>query len=1114
MKTLNTRRMCNQVIHLIVAISIILVLYSPARGFLREQGGEAYVDPALYVDNKDKLLVIITAKDSDTARRAVETVGGQVTSDLWLINAVAATINANVVRTLASQDGIRSIVANRGTESTGGRDWDGYASHIRIKKNTHFTAKSTIYQPVSYLPDGAFVTIDQNGYVQIVNPDGSIRVLLTLSGGTFTSPAAFGSDGTIYVSGQAMSVYALGTDGSVHWQFVVTGSKAKFLDGPVLGSDGTLYIADSLRSLYAIDSASGQLQWKVTLGSTGSVVAAPSVGSNGLIFVSTDKGFVYAVDRSGAIKWTYNTATTLGLRPLAGPNDVLVVVNKGGKLVFSLDANTGTLKFKFTAAGTIQANPLVHSDGRVYLPTSSGLYGIDRDGTQLFLFAASGAQFTSSPVFSADSSTIFANGTSSKLFAIDPGNGAQKWVYTLPGKALGSPALDLAGNVVIGTDQKLLVILSPVGRLLQTQPTSDKVTQSPSVSPTGDITVRVGTAGLNTWELMPDQYDGVTPDAAAVPGCDWPTNITSACLSWALVNPVVADIGADQVHNTILPNGQAVTGKDVTIAVVDTGNYIDPFIVKVLGSAKLALMFTSQADFVDKVCDVTGNGFVQGNGYCLRPPAQGRDGNGHGSIVSSIIINGFKDANTGVSIGVAPGAQLMSVRVLGSNGTGTYADVVQGIQYVVSQKASFDASGGTSGTNVRIMNLSLSSYATVPYFVDPINRAVEAAWANGIVVVAAAGNTGPQAETITVPGNDPYVITVGALNDKRTAGYWEDDLLPAFSATGPTTDGFVKPDVLAPGTQIVGWMYSGQMVAQEHADHSANTSLFRMSGTSTATPIVSGVVALMLQVNPNLTPDEVKFRLKYTARPAVRPEGDPVYSPMQQGNGRVWAPDAVLGVNFPLEKDNASMDLQSDLAHDDMDFAYHYPGPVQRILSDDGQAYLYFVQDADGKVLALGAVRAADKTWLDRETIGTLSWNAGQWAWPVDSMVNTGGSYAWNGGSYAWNGGSYAWNGGSYAWNGGSYAWNGGSYAWNGGSYAWNGGSYAWNGGSYAWNGGSYAWNGGSYAWNGGSYAWNGGSYAWNGGSYAWNGGSYAWNGGAVDATQETIGATRWVEDP
>src|SRR5262249_44941066 len=137
---------------------------------------------------------------------------------------------------------------------------------------------------------------------------------------------------------------------------------------------------------------------------------------------------------------------------------------------------------------------------------------------------------------------------------------------------------------------------------------------------------------------------------------------------------------------------------------------------------------------------------TQYDGYCALTSGDSTDGFGHGTAVASIIWNNFTDATTGVQLGVAPGANILSVRVLGNDGQGSYETVIKGIQYVVMNKAAY---------NVRVLNLSLSAQPTTPYFLDPLNRAVERAWASGIVVLAAAGNNGGAAETITVPGNDP-----------------------------------------------------------------------------------------------------------------------------------------------------------------------------------------------------------------------------------------------------------------------------------------------------------------------------------------------------------------------
>jgi serine protease AprX len=384
-----------------------------------------------------------------------------------------------------------------------------------------------------------------------------------------------------------------------------------------------------------------------------------------------------------------------------------------------------------------------------------------------------------------------------------------------------------------------------------------------------------------------------------------------------------------------------------------------------------------------------------------------------------------------------------------------------------------------------------------------LNRAVERAWASGIVVLAAAGNAGPSAETITVPGNDPYVITVGSVNESRTPGYWKDDVLPAYSSTGPTLDGFVKPDVLAPGSQIVSFMYnackassppanclaSSQTLVQAHPNYSQDQSFFRMSGTSMATSVASGVVALMLQANPTWTPDQVKFRLMMSARQAENTQGTAAFNVFQQGAGRIWAPDAVLG-NLPAGQANVGKDINADLTHgytNPADLPFHYAGGVKRVLSDNGQAYLYYVTNGTA-IISLGVAQVNGKTWLGQNAIPTGT--------------------TWNNQHIAWTGRSMAWDGGSMAGDGGSMAWDGGRMAWDGGRMAWDGRSMAWDGGNMAWDGRSMAWDGGSMAWDGRSMAWDGGSMAWDGRSMAWDG-STAWGG----SLNESAAATKWVEE-
>ena len=476
-------------------------------------------------------------------------------------------------------------------------------------------------------------------------------------------------------------------------------------------------------------------------------------------------------------------------------------------------------------------------DGALFVPTESGFYGLNANGTQRFLLAG---KFKTSPALDVVRNTVYASNDAKVLYTLTASNGAQKWTYTDTG-ALTSPSLDLMGNVIVGSDTNNLTLINPTGKVAQRQVMDDKVTQPASVSLNGNIVVRVGSSSnsLVLLGILPSAWNGVW-DVQPNTGCNWPIG-SRECLKWRVANPVSIDVGADQVQaQTIAVNGvqKPINGAGVTIAVVDTGTYLDPSIKSLPG---LSEAFAGEVDFVDKTCnDRNSKQYSNPDGtpaYCFRPYLSMLDPNGHGSHIASTINMGLTDIDTGVTLGIAPGARILAVRVLGTTGTGTYANAIAGIQHVVANKSN-PAYG-----NIRVINLSLSAMPTTPYFVDPLNRAVEKAWQSGIVVLAAAGNTGSAAETITVPGNDPYVITVGALRENRTPGYWADDYLAPWSATGPTADGFVKPDLVAPGSQIVGWVYSQAKLGREHSDHQVNMSLFRMSGTSMATGVTSGVVA-------------------------------------------------------------------------------------------------------------------------------------------------------------------------------------------------------------------------------------------------------------------------------
>jgi serine protease AprX len=463
-------------------------------------------------------------------------------------------------------------------------------------------------------------------------------------------------------------------------------------------------------------------------------------------------------------------------------------------------------------------------------------------------------------------------------------------------------------------------------------------------------------------------------------------------------------VGADVVWDA------GVTGEGVTVAVVDTGLSNHPGLMQKVNGVTLNRI----AAWVDFVED-------------SKSP---RDPHGHGTHIAGIIANAQKGPD-GEWNGVAPGVRLVGVRVLDENGFSTYENVVEGIQWVIENKDEF---------NIKVMNLSLVSTAEVPYWYDPLNQAVMQAWANGITVVVAAGNAGPEPLTIGVPGNNPYVITVGAFTDNYTPDDWSDDYLAPFSAAGPTLDSFTKPDVLAPGAHMASTMAKHSTLADDHPESKLPHKYFWMAGTSQASAVVSGLAALTLAQNPDLTPDQVKYRLMVTAFPWIDVTStEALYSLWQQGAGRVNAPDAVFAEIEGTANDG--LDVFADIANIE-----HFEG------------FSYF-DDASGEFRLRGEY---------------ADWAGGYGAWAGDYEPYVGGYGAWAGGYGAWAGGYGAWAGGYGAWAGGYGAWAGGYGAWAGGYGAWAGGYGAWAGGYGAWAGGDGAWAGGDGAWAGGDGAWAG----------------------------------------
>jgi serine protease AprX len=240
---------------------------------------------------------------------------------------------------------------------------------------------------------------------------------------------------------------------------------------------------------------------------------------------------------------------------------------------------------------------------------------------------------------------------------------------------------------------------------------------------------------------------------------------------------------------------------------------------------------------------------------------------GHGTHVAGII-GGNGSLSGGQYEGVAPNVNLVDLRALDANGSGTDSTVIAAIQQAIALQNTY---------NIRVINLSLGRGIPVSYTQDPLCQAVEAAWQSGIVVVVAAGNYGRLDVggnngygTITAPGNDPFVLTVGASKSNGST-HPSAETIASFSSKGPTTyDHVVKPDIMAPGNGIVSLAAPGATLEASYPAElvngtDGNSDYFTLSGTSMATPTVAGAAALLLQEQSTLTPDQVKARLMKTA---------------------------------------------------------------------------------------------------------------------------------------------------------------------------------------------------------------------------------------------------------
>ena len=269
------------------------------------------------------------------------------------------------------------------------------------------------------------------------------------------------------------------------------------------------------------------------------------------------------------------------------------------------------------------------------------------------------------------------------------------------------------------------------------------------------------------------------------------------------------------------------TGAGIVVALIDSG-------------------IADHPDLAGKV--VTRVDFVNDNATLLDPA-------GHGTHLAGVIAGNGRDLK-----GVAPDAKLVSLRVLDTSGAGLMSNVLKAFDWLLKNRKTYD---------VRVANISFGAPEARSYHDDLLSAVAESAWFAGITVVAAAGNDGPGTRTLTTPGSDPFVVTVGSFDDQGTVAA-VDDRESDFSSRGPSIDLFAKPDVLAPGRRVVSLGAPGSQLELTRPDRTVKNekheSLVRMTGTSVSAAMVSGVAALVLAAHPSYTPTKVKGAIVASGR--------------------------------------------------------------------------------------------------------------------------------------------------------------------------------------------------------------------------------------------------------
>lgn len=341
----------------------------------------------------------------------------------------------------------------------------------------------------------------------------------------------------------------------------------------------------------------------------------------------------------------------------------------------------------------------------------------------------------------------------------------------------------------------------------------------------------------STWRIIPgfaaELPAGAVQSLAAAEGVRWvslDSPLASAAAPMRL--PAATELASAYQEavraDKVWPAG--LTGAGIGVAVIDTG-IADATHRDLTG--RVAARATFHADATDAA-----------------------DWFGHGTHVAGILA-GSGAASGGRYVGIAPGAQLINLKVSDDQGNATERGLLDALDWVSENRTT---------DNIRVVNISSTTAVAQSCATSPLCAAVEALWWDGVAVVVAAGNLGDGRDAVHYPpANNPFVITVGAIADQGTKRL-QDDIMPQWSSRGLTQEGYRKPDILAPGSRIVSVAAPGSILLADHPQNQVEGDYLMLGGTSMAAPVISGIVALMLEEDPDLTPDQVKWILMDTGR--------------------------------------------------------------------------------------------------------------------------------------------------------------------------------------------------------------------------------------------------------